>query len=122
MALPRPGRYPRRAGHEVSLYDTFYWPDAAVLKENTILSALPRWWSTCTTPAANWIGCGRCFARGWLGIMTKLVRDSAAFASWHYKNDPTHVFFQPPDLAVVGAAPGPRWTLSAPTLSWSARK
>jgi hypothetical protein len=25
--------------------------------------------------------------------MTKLVRDQAAFASWHYKNDPTHVCF-----------------------------
>ena len=25
--------------------------------------------------------------------MTKLVRDQSAFASWHYKNDPTHVCF-----------------------------
>ncbi len=25
--------------------------------------------------------------------MTKLVRDRAAFATWHYKNDPTHVCF-----------------------------
>ena len=30
---------------------------------------------------------------GWLGVMTKLVRDPEAFASWHYKNDPTHVCF-----------------------------
>ncbi len=30
---------------------------------------------------------------GWLAIMTKLVRDREAFASWHYKNDPTHVCF-----------------------------
>ena len=30
---------------------------------------------------------------GWLGVMTKLVRDHAAFAGWHYKNDPTHVCF-----------------------------
>ncbi len=30
---------------------------------------------------------------GWLGIMTKRVRNAAAFATWHYKNDPTHVIF-----------------------------
>ena len=84
----------RRAGHEVSLYDTFYWPDAAVLKENYDFvcttevvehlhhpgSELDRLWSLLRPG-------------GWLGIMTKLVRDSAAFASWHYKNDPTHVCF-----------------------------
>ena len=32
-------------------------------------------------------------AGGWLGIMTKLVRDVDAFSRWHYKNDPTHVCF-----------------------------
>ena len=30
---------------------------------------------------------------GWLGIMTKLARDESAFATWHYKNDLTHVSF-----------------------------
>ena len=30
---------------------------------------------------------------GWLGVMTKLVRDRDAFARWHYKNDPTHIVF-----------------------------
>ncbi|MHA6965950.1 class I SAM-dependent methyltransferase [Zobellella denitrificans] len=30
---------------------------------------------------------------GWLGLMTKLARDQAAFANWHYKQDPTHVSF-----------------------------
>ena len=30
---------------------------------------------------------------GWLGIMTKLALDEAAFSRWHYKNDPTHVGF-----------------------------
>ncbi len=31
--------------------------------------------------------------RGWLGIMTKRVIDQTRFATWHYKNDPTHVCF-----------------------------
>ena len=30
---------------------------------------------------------------GWLGVMTKLVKDVDAFASWHYRHDPTHVVF-----------------------------
>jgi len=30
---------------------------------------------------------------GYLGLMTKLVRDRDAFAAWHYKNDRTHVCF-----------------------------
>jgi SAM-dependent methyltransferase len=30
---------------------------------------------------------------GYLGIMTKLVRDHTAFANWHYKNDLTHITF-----------------------------
>lgn len=30
---------------------------------------------------------------GYLGIMTKRVTSQEAFASWHYKNDPTHITF-----------------------------
>ena len=40
-----------------------------------------------------------------MGVMTKLVRDRAAFSTWHYKNDPTHVCF-----------------FSAATWSWWARQ
>ena len=31
--------------------------------------------------------------RGFFAIMTKRVRDQAAFSQWHYKNDPTHIGF-----------------------------
>lgn len=30
---------------------------------------------------------------GWIGLMTKMVKDLDAFAGWHYKNDLTHVIF-----------------------------
>ena len=30
---------------------------------------------------------------GWLGIMTKRVRDQEAFRSWHYIDDPTHIAY-----------------------------
>jgi hypothetical protein len=84
----------REAGCEVALYDSFYLPDAQVLQ--------PAYDFVCATEVAEhlhhpgaqlevlWSLLG---AGGWLGIMTKLVRDVDAFSRWHYKNDPTHVCF-----------------------------
>jgi SAM-dependent methyltransferase len=82
------------AGHSVATYDKFYAPDSAVFSEQyDFITAtevvehlsdpdreLARLW-TCLRPG------------GWLGIMTKLALDLEAFASWHYKNDPTHICF-----------------------------
>lgn len=81
-------------GFEMTLYDSFFLPDESVfdalydfVSATEVVEHLhrPGWeldrlWSL--------LGPG-----GWLGIMTKLVRDREAFASWHYKNDPTHVCF-----------------------------
>jgi 2-polyprenyl-3-methyl-5-hydroxy-6-metoxy-1,4-benzoquinol methylase len=82
------------SGFEVSLYDSFYAPDCSVL--DTTYDFI------CATEVVEHLHQpGRELAvlwsllqpGGWLGIMTKLVRDQASFASWHYKNDPTHVCF-----------------------------
>ena len=84
----------REAGFEVALYDSFFQPDQRVLgRQYDFICAtevvehlhrpgveLARLWSLLRPG-------------GWLGIMTKLVRDAEAFANWHYKNDPTHVCF-----------------------------
>lgn len=84
----------REAGFQVCLYDSFYAPDASVWERHyEFICAtevvehlhmpgpeLERLWS-CLEPG------------GWLGIMTKLVRDVDAFSRWHYKNDATHVCF-----------------------------
>jgi SAM-dependent methyltransferase len=84
----------QEAGHQVALYDHFYAPDASVFaaKYDFItatevlehlhhpLTELERLWQ-CLKPG------------GTLGIMTKLVLDRDAFATWHYKNDLTHVCF-----------------------------
>lgn len=84
----------REAGHEVSLYDIFYQADADVFDRTYDFvcatevvehlhhpgTELGRLWSLLNTG-------------GVLAIMTKLVRDREAFATWHYKNDPTHVCF-----------------------------
>ena len=99
------------AGHSVALYDPFYAPDASVLEQTydfvtatEVVEHLhhPRWdleqiWR-CLKPG------------GWLGIMTKLAHSGdehsdetsapkmsdphrAPFATWHYKDDLTHVCF-----------------------------
>ena len=82
------------AGHIVELYDPFYAPKLRLLQRNYdfIVASevvehlhqpgreLDRLWS-CLKP------------EGWLGIMTKRVRDWRAFAGWHYKRDLTHICF-----------------------------
>lgn len=82
------------AGHAVSLYDSFYYPDVSVLNDEYLF--------VCATEVVEHLHApGRELDRlwsllapgGWLGVMTKLVRDREAFAGWHYKNDATHVCF-----------------------------
>lgn len=82
------------AGHTMSLYDLFYYPDEKVLQQTydfitatevvehlaDPVSALDQLW--------NLLRPG-----GVLGLMTKRVIDAEAFKTWHYKNDPTHITF-----------------------------
>ena len=82
------------AGHGMSIYDPFYAPDTAPLgRQYDFITAsevvehlhhpmeeLHRLWA-CLKPT------------GWLGLMTKRVTSLTEFATWHYKNDPTHVCF-----------------------------
>ena len=83
-----------REGFGVSLYDSFYQPDEAALARRYDFICATEVVEHLHRPGAElarlWslLGSG-----GWLGVMTKLVRDREAFASWHYKNDPTHVCF-----------------------------
>jgi SAM-dependent methyltransferase len=84
----------RDAGHQVALYDSFFVPDPAALDS--------RYDFICATEVVEHLHrpgpeLDRLWSLlqpgGWMGIMTKLVIDRAAFDSWHYKNDPTHVCF-----------------------------
>jgi len=84
----------RESGFDMALYDSFYRPDARPLHNHYDF--------ICATEVVEHLHRpGLELARlwnllrpgGWLGIMTKLVRNQAAFANWHYKNDPTHVCF-----------------------------
>lgn len=84
----------REAGFTIAVYDPLFAPDTSVLDADYDF--------VCATEVVEHLHFpGRELDRlwsllppgGWMGIMTKLVLNPAAFATWHYKNDPTHVCF-----------------------------
>ena len=82
------------AGHEMSLFDPFYAPNTRKLTRKYDFITASEVVEHLHDPAKDlellW---ALLRTGGWLGIMTKLALDKAAFSEWHYKNDPTHVCF-----------------------------
>ncbi|MCX2979493.1 class I SAM-dependent methyltransferase [Halieaceae bacterium IMCC14734] len=84
----------REAGHTVSVYDPYYFPDTAVLSVDYDFI-------TATEVVEHLAAPGLQLDRLWsllrpggvLGVMTKLVVDQQAFARWHYISDATHICF-----------------------------
>lgn len=81
-------------GYTMAIYDPYFAAEAAVLEGQydfvTCTEAIEHFYQ----PAKEWGLLLRLVKPGgWLGIMTKLVTDTDAFAHWYYKNDPTHVSF-----------------------------
>ncbi|MDP6690972.1 MAG: class I SAM-dependent methyltransferase [Alphaproteobacteria bacterium] len=82
------------AGHEMALYDPYYASDKSALSG-------PHDFITLSEVAEHLAEPGRELDRlwqslrpgGWLGFMTKRVRDREAFKTWHYITDPTHVCY-----------------------------
>lgn len=84
----------REAGHRVTLYDPFYFPDPAALEGRYDFITATEVVEHLHRPGAELRRLWRLLRPGGtLGIMTRLVRDREAFSTWHYKNDPTHVCF-----------------------------
>ncbi len=104
----------REAGHEVMVYDPFFFPAAACLERTYDFI-------TCTEVAEHFhhpadefdrldrmLRCG-----GWLAVMTCFQNDDARFADWHYRKDPTHVvFYRDSTLHKIAAQRG--WTCEIP--------
>lgn len=96
------------AGHEVALYDPFFFPDRTVLEQSFDFVA-------CTETAEHFHRPAEEFDRldgllrpgGWLAVMTCTQTEDARFASWHYRMDPTHVvFYRESTLARISARRG----------------
>jgi|SRR5690625_460324 len=84
----------REAGFFCAEYDLFYAPDAGVLQR-------PYDFITATEVVEHLSMPGQVLNRLWqllrpggvLALMTKRVLSVEKFATWHYRNDPTHIAF-----------------------------
>jgi SAM-dependent methyltransferase len=84
----------REAGHTVSIFDPFFFPDPAPLNGSYDFI-------TCTEALEHFCQPMEEFQRfqamlapgGLLALMTSFLRDDVQFATWRYRRDPTHVVF-----------------------------
>ena len=101
------------AGHAMQIYDPIYAPDRSVLGSQydfiTVSEVVEHFQNPAEEFALLW---SLLKVGGWLGIMTKRVRDVAAFRTWHYKSDPTHVsFFSLETFAWLSSSLAATWTV-----------
>ncbi len=82
------------AGYEIALYDPYYAPDLSVLSAQYDFITLSEVAEHLSDPGIELERLWNCLSPGgWLGIMTKRVRDPQAFRTWHYITDPTHISY-----------------------------
>jgi hypothetical protein len=81
-------------GYPMKIYDHFYADDGYVLQQEydfiTATETIEHLYHPKTELERLW---SILKPGGYLGIMTKLVKDRETFSKWHYKNDLTHVCF-----------------------------
>jgi len=84
----------QEAGQQMAVFDPYFANNPEVLAEQYDFICCTEAIEHFYQPANEWaLWLKLLNAKGWLGLMTKLAPEKAAFASWHYKNDPTHVCF-----------------------------
>jgi len=85
-------------GHKVALYDPNYARNASVFDQKYDFVTASEVIEHLSDPQGELDRLWQCIKPdGFLGVMTKLVIDQAAFAKWHYKNEPTHICFYSKD-------------------------
>lgn len=81
-------------GHQVSVYDLYFQPDASVLDGCFDFIVSTEVIEHLANPMAVldslW---QRIEVGGVLALMTKMVASPQRFANWHYIRDPTHIVF-----------------------------
>lgn len=81
-------------GYEMQTYDPYYATDVNVLEQSYDFITCTEVIEHVSQPDQVFpLLINRLSVNGVLLIMTKRVRDREAFASWHYKNDQTHICF-----------------------------
>jgi hypothetical protein len=82
------------AGLQMAVYDPYFAADKSVLQQRYDVICCTEAIEHFYQPAQEWqLWLQMLKAGSWLGLMTKLRPQTADFARWHYKNDPTHVSF-----------------------------
>ena len=81
-------------GHRVDLYDPIYCNDPSVFHNTYDFICATEVVEHLHDPKLEFAALFRMLKPGgWLGIMTKLVKDKQAFRQWHYIRDMTHICF-----------------------------
>lgn len=81
-------------GYETRLYDPFFHDDPAALAASYDYIICSEVMEHFYDPAKEFALLRRRLVPGGrLYCMTEMLRDGVDFARWHYKEDPTHVFF-----------------------------
>ena len=81
-------------GYPMKIYDPIYAVDESVLNIQYDFVTATEVVEHFQNPAQSLNKMWQCLKPdGYLGIMTKLVTNQAAFSNWHYKNDQTHICF-----------------------------
>lgn len=82
------------AGHQMDLYDYFYFPNTIVFEKKYDFITASEVVEHLFHPMDDLHRLWTCLkSGGLLSIMTKFVPPAASFETWHYKNDDTHVCF-----------------------------
>jgi SAM-dependent methyltransferase len=104
----------REAGHEVALYDPFFYADPAPLANTYDFITCTEVVEHLHHPAETIDKLDHMLAPGgWLGVMTCFQTDDAQFSAWHYRRDPTHVvFYREATFRVIAAQR--RWSCEFP--------
>lgn len=83
-----------RRGHNVDLYDLYYYPRHSVWQTRYQFITATEVVEHLKQPGQELLRLWELLeSGGLLGIMTKKARDLEAFRRWHYKNDQTHIVF-----------------------------
>lgn len=81
-------------GFAMRAYDPLFAPDTTALEQAYDFITSSEVFEHLAEPGAEIARlAGLLRPGGWLGVMTKRVRDREAFAQWHYIRDPTHICF-----------------------------
>ena len=81
-------------GYPTAKYDLYYFPDKRVLEKQYDFVTCTEVVEHLAHPMLQIEQMLECLKPGGtLALMTKLVIDQQRFATWHYKNDPTHISF-----------------------------